>query len=82
VTLKAGAAANVRNTACLTPKLPPECAGVRSRRRLPETPRAIAMTGYMANGALEIGDDLIGLFAGRILGDHDKAFDGVAELRG
>src|SRR3984893_6839932 len=24
---------------------------------------------------LEIGDDLIGLFAGRILSDHDKAFD-------
>ncbi len=35
--------------------------------------------------ALEIGDDLIGLFAGRILGDHDKAFDrrgGIARVAG
>jgi hypothetical protein len=34
---------------------------------------------------LEIGDDLIGLFAGRILGDHDKAFDrrgGITRVAG
>ena len=35
--------------------------------------------------ALEIGDDLVGLFAGEILGDHDKAFDrrgGIARVAG
>ena len=31
--------------------------------------------------ALEIGDDLVGLFAGEILGDHDKAVRGADPQR-
>ena len=37
-------------TACLMPKLPPELGGVITRRRLPATLRAPAISGCSTNG--------------------------------
>ncbi len=65
------------------PKLPPESGGVRSRKRLPGTFSARAITACRLNGPMKFASDLVGILSGIVFGHDPVGFDrraGIARI--